>query len=213
VTNQSVIAVQVFDQKKFKKKDQGFLGVINVQVNNVFDLEVGGDGKFLSIFSLCIFHTQILFFKISFLHTIEMLTLDLKRSNANESVHGKLILNISTNVNVPIRNGTNTLVPGTNTASLNNASSTSLSRPSSAAATPTSSVSPQPPTTSATAAGSSSGAQPSNTTSSAGGEASQADDRQVLPQGWERRVDHLGRPYYVDHNTRTTTWKRPSYVP
>lgn len=29
---------------------------------------------------------------------------------------------------------------------------------------------------------------------------------------WERRVDHLGRPYYVDHNTRTTTWKRPSWV-
>lgn len=25
-------------------------------------------------------------------------------------------------------------------------------------------------------------------------------------------MDHLGRPYYVDHNTRTTTWKRPSYV-
>lgn len=108
-----------------------------------------------------------------------MLTLDLKRSNANESVHGKLILNISTNVNVPIRNGTNTLVPGTNSAPLNNASSTSLSRPSSAAATPTSSASPQPPTATATSA-----AQPSNTTSSAGGEASQADDRQVLPQGY-----------------------------
>ena len=45
VTNQSVIAVQVFDQKKFKKKDQGFLGVINVQVGNVFDLDIGGDGK------------------------------------------------------------------------------------------------------------------------------------------------------------------------
>lgn len=27
---------------------------------------------------------------------------------------------------------------------------------------------------------------------------------------WERRVDHLGRTYYVDHNTRTTTWTRPS---
>ena len=40
-----MIAVQVFDQKKFKKKDQGFLGVINVQVSNVFDLEVGGDGN------------------------------------------------------------------------------------------------------------------------------------------------------------------------
>lgn len=45
VTNNSVIAVQVFDQKKFKKKDQGFLGVINVQVGSVFDIEVGGDGN------------------------------------------------------------------------------------------------------------------------------------------------------------------------
>jgi E3 ubiquitin-protein ligase NEDD4 len=45
VSNTSVIAVQVFDQKKFKKKDQGFLGVINVQMNSVFDLDVGGDGK------------------------------------------------------------------------------------------------------------------------------------------------------------------------
>lgn len=26
---------------------------------------------------------------------------------------------------------------------------------------------------------------------------------------WERRVDQLGRTYYVDHNTRTTTWTRP----
>jgi len=27
---------------------------------------------------------------------------------------------------------------------------------------------------------------------------------------WERRVDQRGRVYYVDHNTRTTTWQRPS---
>lgn len=26
---------------------------------------------------------------------------------------------------------------------------------------------------------------------------------------WERRVDDRGRVYYVDHNTRTTTWLRP----
>lgn len=31
-----------------------------------------------------------------------------------------------------------------------------------------------------------------------------------LPAGWERREDDLGRTYYVDHNTRTTTWTRPS---
>jgi NEDD4-like E3 ubiquitin-protein ligase WWP1 len=27
-----------------------------------------------------------------------------------------------------------------------------------------------------------------------------------LPQGWELRVDGQGRPYYVDHNRRRTTW-------
>ncbi|KAJ2787768.1 NEDD4 E3 ubiquitin-protein ligase [Coemansia interrupta] len=32
----------------------------------------------------------------------------------------------------------------------------------------------------------------------------------ALPQGWEQRIDHLGRVYYVDHNTRTTTWVRPN---
>uniref|UniRef100_A0A803T903 HECT-type E3 ubiquitin transferase n=1 Tax=Anolis carolinensis TaxID=28377 RepID=A0A803T903_ANOCA len=31
-----------------------------------------------------------------------------------------------------------------------------------------------------------------------------------LPPGWERRVDDRGRVYYVDHNTRTTTWQRPT---
>jgi hypothetical protein len=50
--NQSVIAVQVFDQKKFKKKGQGFLGVVNVQVGNVFDVSIGGDGKNMSTISL-----------------------------------------------------------------------------------------------------------------------------------------------------------------
>ncbi|XP_037622663.1 NEDD4-like E3 ubiquitin-protein ligase WWP2 isoform X3 [Sebastes umbrosus] len=31
-----------------------------------------------------------------------------------------------------------------------------------------------------------------------------------LPPGWEKRVDQRGRYYYVDHNTRTTTWQRPT---
>ncbi|KAI9028089.1 hypothetical protein CLU79DRAFT_737674 [Phycomyces nitens] len=151
VTNRSVIAVQVFDQKKFKKKDQGFLGVINVQVGNVFDVDIGGD---------------------------EMLNLDLKKSNTNEAVHGKLILNLSTNVNAPIRNGTNTLAPGTTQATSGQSSQENS----------------QPPVV---------------TDYPASGPAVSA-NTDDLPQGWERRVDHLGRPYYVDHNTRTTTWKRPS---
>ncbi|XP_032425659.1 E3 ubiquitin-protein ligase NEDD4-like isoform X2 [Xiphophorus hellerii] len=31
-----------------------------------------------------------------------------------------------------------------------------------------------------------------------------------LPSGWEEKVDNLGRTYYVNHNNRTTQWKRPS---
>jgi E3 ubiquitin-protein ligase NEDD4 len=64
-----------------------------------------------------------------------MLTLDLKKSNNHDTVHGKLILNISTNVNVPIRNGTNTLAPGSRA----NASSTSV------ASTPSEQPSHPPP--------------------------------------------------------------------
>lgn len=43
-TEDSILAIQIFDQKKFKKKDQGFLGVINVRIGSVIDLEIGGDG-------------------------------------------------------------------------------------------------------------------------------------------------------------------------
>lgn len=64
VTDSSVIAIQVFDQKKFKKQHQGFLGVINVRVSDVLDLELGG--------------------KI-------LLTRELKKSNHGEAVHGKLV--------------------------------------------------------------------------------------------------------------------------
>jgi hypothetical protein len=45
----SVIAVQIFDQRKFKRRDQGFLGVVNIRVSDVLDLELGGHGRCLSI--------------------------------------------------------------------------------------------------------------------------------------------------------------------
>ncbi|KAG1585007.1 hypothetical protein G6F48_007537 [Rhizopus delemar] len=142
VNSESVIAVQVFDQKKFKRKDQGFLGVIHIQVSSVIDLEAGGD---------------------------EMLTLELKKSNANDAVQGELILNLSANISAPIQSRAEVL---TSTISSNTGES---SRPNSSLV----------PTTA-------------------------NEENDDLPSGWERRVDHLGRPYYVDHNTRTTSWKRPS---
>lgn len=45
-SDESILAIQIFDQKKFKKKDQGFLGVINVRVGSAVDFEAGGDGTF-----------------------------------------------------------------------------------------------------------------------------------------------------------------------
>ncbi|XP_055009932.1 E3 ubiquitin-protein ligase NEDD4-like isoform X3 [Boleophthalmus pectinirostris] len=33
-----------------------------------------------------------------------------------------------------------------------------------------------------------------------------------LPPGWEEKVDNLGRTYFVNHNNRSTQWKRPSNI-
>ncbi len=41
----SILAVQVFDQKKFKKKDQGFLGVINIRIGDAIELAPEADGR------------------------------------------------------------------------------------------------------------------------------------------------------------------------
>jgi E3 ubiquitin-protein ligase NEDD4 len=45
-SEESILAVQIFDQKKFKKKDQGFLGVINVRVGDVVDFSSGQDREY-----------------------------------------------------------------------------------------------------------------------------------------------------------------------
>lgn len=34
-----------------------------------------------------------------------------------------------------------------------------------------------------------------------------------LPAGWEIRFDQIGRRYYVDHNTRSTYWEKPTPLP
>jgi atrophin-1 interacting protein 5 (WW domain-containing E3 ubiquitin protein ligase 1) len=56
---------------------------------------------------------------------------------------------------------------------------------------------------------------PPNTASPNGGPATPGTgaDQEPLPPGWEMRIDGHGRPYYVDHNTRTTTWERPTPLP
>ncbi|PYI25737.1 E3 ubiquitin--protein ligase Pub1 [Aspergillus indologenus CBS 114.80] len=199
VNEDSILAIQIFDQKKFKKKDQGFLGVINVRIGDVIDLQMGGD---------------------------EMLTRDLKKSNDNLVVHGKLIINLSTNLTTPIPNQANGLHRSHAQPSTSSGLVPSVSSPhppvgpgpvDSSAAASTASLNPQrvPSTTRPTSiiapppngapAAPANGQQGSRTNLS-----SFEDSQGRLPAGWERREDNLGRTYYVDHNTRTTTWTRPS---
>ena len=213
--------MQIFDQKKFKKRDQGFLGVVNVRVGNVIDLDAGGDGNF---------YFQLKSLRKSMLRLpLEMLTRDLKKSNDNLMVHGKLILNLSTNLSQPINtqnpaqqnrpsvsstpatNGvasehpstpgaqsSTSLRPGPEIYPGGNRPSTASQRSSTIQANGPTTV-PVPPTQNGPAAHQRTNAR-----------LDPFEDAQGrLPPGWERREDHLGRTYYVDHNTRQTTWIRP----
>jgi E3 ubiquitin-protein ligase NEDD4 len=125
-----------------------------------------------------------------------MLTRDLKKSNDNMVVHGKLILNLSTNVTTPISGASAAPRPSLGTERREVLSATPNGAPSgSTLAAPTMTT-----------------AQPVvNGPSSRAATSTFEDQQGRLPAGWERRVDNLGRTYYVDHNSRSTTWNRPSY--
>ena len=97
----------------------------------------------------------------------QLLTRDLKQTTNNLQVHGKVGINLSTNVSTPIR--------GHHTPK----------------------VEPKPPETEAAPSG-----PPASHSTLA------TDEK--LPAGWEKRLTPEGRPYYVDHNRRTTTWIRPN---
>ncbi|KNE55628.1 hypothetical protein AMAG_01515 [Allomyces macrogynus ATCC 38327] len=165
VTASSVIAVQIFDQKRFKRAgNQGFLGVVNVQVGQVLNLD-SADAD-------------------------EMLTLELKKSQSVDVVRGKVIINLST------------MVMGANRAAPVATASSSAANGAGAATASTASSTPSSAPPGASVQG--------NGASNHGSFSSTSDHLGSLPPGWERRIDHLGRTYYVDHNTRTTTWNRPA---
>ena len=160
-----------------------------------------------------------------------MLTRDLKKSNDNLIVHGKLIVNLSTTLTPAINN--HSPPAGVASSSLNVANGSSSSAVNGGPPrSPISSMAPgnepppdlPPPHTPSPAQGPSSMASGGPAVASTpvnGGHqpigpsgtrnlSSFADNQGRLPAGWERREDNLGRTYYVDHNTRTTTWTRPS---
>lgn len=172
VTPTSTLAIQIFDHKKFKKKDQGFLGVINVTVGEVINLEQGGD---------------------------QMVTRDLKRSGSHLQVSGKLLVSLSTDMGAGRRGG------GGSAPAVS--STTSTTQPAADARQATAPATPATPATPAITP------QQGPPSSNQNGLSSFEDHYGALPPGWERRTDNLGRTYYVDHETRTTTWNRPRMDP
>lgn len=155
----------------------------------------------------------------------EMLTRDLKKSNDNLIVHGKLIVNLSTNLGSTSNQAGSTIPRSLSTTGASGASTVNRmpSRSPVSAGQSTSDI-PQerPPAHSPTPSQiqnpvltgeSASAPQPNGSHAAGPGGArmgSFADTQGRLPAGWERRDDNLGRTYYVDHNSRTTTWNRPS---
>lgn len=148
-----------------------------------------------------------------------MLTRDLKKSTDNLVVHGKLIVNLSTNLSTPARGQQQLSVPHRPGAANPQGSSSSLGPERQPDGRPTSAMSGQnpnqgfpqparPASLTGTPAAAQNGAPQQNRHSSAMSPFEDAQGR--LPAGWERREDNLGRTYYVDHNTRTTSWNRPT---
>ncbi|GAW19742.1 hypothetical protein ANO14919_092310 [Xylariales sp. No.14919] len=190
-TEDVILAVQVFDQKKFKKKDQGFLGVINVRIGDVIELADGADDQ--------------------------MLTRDLKKSTDNLVVHGKLIINLSTNLSTPTRpqppQSTNSSRPSLAPQASNLSGDRASERPTSSTSG-LNGTAPGAQTSLPIRTSGVNGATPVNGVASAQSRSTNQmspfeDAQGRLPAGWERREDNMGRTYYVDHNSRTTSWTRP----
>lgn len=151
-----------------------------------------------------------------------MLTRDLKKSTDNLVVHGKLIINLSCNLTTAIRGGQASssrpsLGAGPSNLSTLSAPVVGDNRPGSSMSGPNGAGSSQVALSHRPSSVNSAGGVPNapgpNGTSQPrqSSQLSPFEDAQGrLPAGWERREDNLGRTYYVDHNTRTTSWNRPS---
>ncbi|KAJ7366908.1 hypothetical protein DFH08DRAFT_1072314 [Mycena albidolilacea] len=236
VRDSSMIAIQIFDHRKFKKRDQGFLGVINIPAAEAITAATNHTGNG------------------------DTITRDLTMSSNNLPVYGKFVFGFSfTNQPPPSAPASAEPVSSSPGPSLTPSASVSGSgfppRPSSSHSTnlapPISTFAPRPaepmqlspntmdrtrslnptPTLRPSPSQTNLGTSPSQSqfigrTASAHAQVPQApqtpqapqapqsrlvDDDQgaPLPQGWERRIDPQGRTYYVDHTTRSTTWHRP----
>ncbi|OJA09621.1 hypothetical protein AZE42_01397, partial [Rhizopogon vesiculosus] len=199
----SIISIQIFDHKRFRKRDQGFLGLVKLTGQEAIQHSANGH---------------------------RLITVDLRQSFTGTSVCGKMLFSFSFPPSTSAQSdaGRSNLATSTSSSqSLRPRQSTPLLRPE-----PSTRVSAlprvpslgrlldRPASTSITESQvsldspstfpRSSTYDPSPTEQSPVS-TTEEDDEAPLPRGWERRLDEgSGRVYYVDHNRRTTSWVRPA---
>ncbi|KAF8334171.1 uncharacterized protein EI90DRAFT_3121511 [Cantharellus anzutake] len=216
----SVIAIQVLDQGKIEEPDQGFLGAVNICVRDHIDIH--SEGREMLTLNLegsndnFVVHGKL---TVCLSTDTNMPNPNLGVSQAVAALEG-LDLSASTSTIGDTRSIGDTsdiLSPASASVSSPPAASTLEHSDSLRSSHPANATSPaitnlnsisSPATNAATdAAATSANAQAVNDTRKFN---PYEDQHGPLPPGWGRWIDHLGRTYYVDHNTQTTTWDRPS---
>uniref|UniRef100_A0AAX7T518 E3 ubiquitin-protein ligase n=1 Tax=Astatotilapia calliptera TaxID=8154 RepID=A0AAX7T518_ASTCA len=111
---------------------------------------------------------------------------------------------------------TSSVAANSATAVAASSSSSTFTSPNQGVTTSSSSSSPAPAETNASGSGGGSNSSSATVTTDGAKPRQQVPNTGAsdpLPPGWEQRKDPHGRTYYVDHNTRTTTWERPQPLP
>ena len=233
VRRSSIVVIQIFDQKRFRKRDQGFLGLVRLGGEEVLAYSANGHGN-TSLASSFFFSPSTL---------PGLISKDLTQSSSGAQVYGKLLFSFSLphigGSRIPSEQALTALpalqLPDTPSAALRPRMSTLSLRPESSPHNSHSSMSPfappegpapnrprtsgdptlspllqtSPPLRSRSSTPNGPGSSPVDSALTS----IHRDELGPLPHGWERRFDANSRPYYVDHNTRSTTWHRPAPAP
>ncbi|KAI6114349.1 hypothetical protein F5141DRAFT_706205 [Pisolithus sp. B1] len=210
IKRSSTITIQVFDQRRFKKRDQGFLGLVRITGNEA----LGHSRNFHGLISKDLAEAESsssgssVSGKLLFSFSLPR-TGGAHQRHVEQTISSISSLRLSSPPSSDLRSHRST--PSLRVESPQQTSETSMlsalqGRSSSFSPRPQSSNSPLSPLSTTSRLGS---RQTSNINDVPHLQAVYEDEYGQLPPGWERRIDPNGRPYYVDHNRRTTTWNRP----
>ncbi|KAG6820709.1 hypothetical protein H0H93_012762 [Arthromyces matolae] len=219
----SVIAIQVFDHKKFKKRDQGFLGVLNIPAIDAISIANNNPGSHIVTRDLTMSSNNLpVYGKISFTFSWTaasqhvpsvMPALNTEPLQHQQHQHHQQNVPQQTHQYPHQQDSRSPSHPSARPISVHPIAHSPQQHPQPALSPPTlrpsvshtnlsvSRYSQQPETS----------ARASTVVPPPAQTARMLDDDSgiPLPAGWERRTDSHGRHYYVDHNTRTTQWNRP----